>query len=459
MVDSTQTIAPDFHWPVAGESGTVPVDSLVPDPNQPRQHFSPLELADLGESMKSVGGQREILTVRALTNEERKSGQYPKGARYQIVSGERRWRVAIKVKVTTIDIRVRAYASYAEQFLDAWVMNERRVELSDWENALALRRMIDLFGWKTQEEMAKGTGKYVMWISQHLAYLRVHPDVQARMHPEIPSKERLKGPVVLFFGRLEHILQGELIAAMPREFTTVREQINWIKGELKSRGISLSTRKKRPSRAREMLLSFLKYVGGRAQEFEGLAEFSQLFENVPEAQIEETIKKLRDIDKDFKRLVTRVEFLAQSRRVSLGEAAKAEAPPTVAHQPRAPTSRQERPPAPPPTRGRGLFIPPVPPPQPREKSRGERPVIGMDLTPRQKIQPPASAIPAAAQSNVVQEVTVIFFHPHSGRETLDKVSLRRYIELWDLGALKFQRTKGEKPMTYPTREEAESRMA
>ncbi len=56
------------------------------------------------------------------------------------------------------------------------------------------------------------------------------------------------------------------------------------------------------------------------------------------------------------------------------------------------------------------------------------------------------------------EVVVEYYDEKAGRLVMDKISIRRYIEFWDKGLLKFQQQKIPKPAHLPTREEALTRL-
>ena len=137
MDQATYHLPKGFVWPTVGHPGSVPLWTLVPTPKQPRQHFDDDELSALAETMKphKRGQQREIMTVRELTREER--GHYHP-SRYMIKSGERRWRAAALAGLGMLEIRVKEYTSVADEKLDAYMLNENRVGLSDIENAEAV---------------------------------------------------------------------------------------------------------------------------------------------------------------------------------------------------------------------------------------------------------------------------------------------------------------------------------
>ena len=60
----------------------LPVDTVVPNPQQPRKDFSPENLAELADSIREHGIISPLIVTEAGKN------------RYQIIAGERRWRAA-----------------------------------------------------------------------------------------------------------------------------------------------------------------------------------------------------------------------------------------------------------------------------------------------------------------------------------------------------------------------------
>lgn len=109
------------------------------NPFQPRREFSESEIASLTESLKSHDMLQPIL-VRVVNG------------RYQLISGERRLRAAIKAGWSTIPARVRQADDRLVAEL-AIVENLQRKDLNAIEKALSFRRYIDEHGC-TQEHLA-----------------------------------------------------------------------------------------------------------------------------------------------------------------------------------------------------------------------------------------------------------------------------------------------------------------
>ena len=77
----------------------LPVQNLVPGKFQPRKHFDQNELDELAESIRTNGILQPIL-VRKLSE---------KGATYEIIAGERRWRAAQIAKVHEVPVIIRDF--------------------------------------------------------------------------------------------------------------------------------------------------------------------------------------------------------------------------------------------------------------------------------------------------------------------------------------------------------------
>lgn len=147
------------------DSGKVlflPIDSIVPNPNQPRSVFTAPELEELADSIRALG-ILQPLTVR------RRDGQW------ELVAGERRLRAAKLAgleQVPCLSVQVDSQSSS----LLALVENLQRRDLDFWEEALALRQLLDTFH-ISQEEAARRLGKSQSAIANKLRLLKLSPQV------------------------------------------------------------------------------------------------------------------------------------------------------------------------------------------------------------------------------------------------------------------------------------------
>ena len=136
----------------------LPTERIIPNPHQPRMSFDDEELALLAESIKQNGIIQPI-TVRKT------------GCSYELVSGERRLRAAKliglkKIPAIIIDITERNSAVLA------LVENIQRQNLSYFEEAFAIEKLIDFYG-MTQEDAAIRLGKKQSTISNKLRLLKL----------------------------------------------------------------------------------------------------------------------------------------------------------------------------------------------------------------------------------------------------------------------------------------------
>jgi len=118
----------------------IPVDQIVPNPWQPRSAFDPEALQELTDSIRALG------IIQPLTL--RQTGPQ----RYQIISGERRFRAAQAAGLTRVPAYVRQ-ADDAAMLEMAIVENIQREDLDPIETALSFQRLIDECN-LTQEAMA-----------------------------------------------------------------------------------------------------------------------------------------------------------------------------------------------------------------------------------------------------------------------------------------------------------------
>ncbi|NMW74269.1 ParB/RepB/Spo0J family partition protein [Mobiluncus mulieris] len=149
----------------------LPLQSVVPNPNQPREVFDEEALRELAESIKSVGVLQPIV-VRPL---EDSGGE----SRYELVMGERRWRASKLAGKRQIPAIIRETAD-EDMRRDALLENLQRVNLNPLEEAAAYQQMIAEFG-ITQELLAKKLSRSRPQISNTLRLLKLPATVQVKV--------------------------------------------------------------------------------------------------------------------------------------------------------------------------------------------------------------------------------------------------------------------------------------
>ncbi|WGV15192.1 ParB/RepB/Spo0J family partition protein [Fuscovulum ytuae] len=145
----------------------VPVEKLVPNPNQPRRDFRPEALQELAASIR-VKGVIQPLIVRSLDD-----------GRFEIVAGERRWRAAQLAQLHELPVIVRDFTD-SEVIEVAIIENIQRADLNAIEEALAFRQLMDRFG-HTQEKLAEALSKSRSHIANLLRLLSLPDEVQSQV--------------------------------------------------------------------------------------------------------------------------------------------------------------------------------------------------------------------------------------------------------------------------------------
>jgi ParB family chromosome partitioning protein len=152
--------------PVVRADRTVPIEQIVPNPDQPRRHFTPEQLEELSASIKARGVIQPLI-VRQKPGSD---------TLFEIVAGERRWRAAQMAQLHELPVLVREFSDI-EVLEVAIIENIQRADLNAIEEAAGYRQLMDRFG-HTQERMAEALGKSRSHIANLLRLLNLPDDVQ-----------------------------------------------------------------------------------------------------------------------------------------------------------------------------------------------------------------------------------------------------------------------------------------
>jgi ParB family chromosome partitioning protein len=144
----------------------LPIDSIVPNPNQPRVHFDEESLNDLAASIREIGVLQPIL-VRPASS----------GSGYELLAGERRWRASRRAGLAVIPAVVRATDDLGS-VERALVENLHRQDLTPLEEAAAYQQLIEDFQF-THEQVATRVGKSRSAVSNMLRLLALPPSIQS----------------------------------------------------------------------------------------------------------------------------------------------------------------------------------------------------------------------------------------------------------------------------------------
>jgi len=142
----------------------IELSAIEENPFQPRTNFNEEALNELAASIKELGVIQPI-TVRKLS-----------GNKFQLVSGERRFRASKKIGATTIPAYIRI-ANDQEMLEMALVENIQRSDLDPIEIALSYQQLIEEIK-LTQEELSKRVGKNRTTVTNYLRLLKLDPIIQ-----------------------------------------------------------------------------------------------------------------------------------------------------------------------------------------------------------------------------------------------------------------------------------------
>jgi len=191
----------------------IPVEEVLPNPDQPRHYFDPDSLEELAESVRQRGVLQPVLVRRGEAGE------------IILVAGERRLRAA---RMAGLE-RIPAIVTCGNEAEIALIENLQREDLKPVEEAEALWRMVKEHGY-THEQLAKVIGKGRTTITETLSLVRLPEEIKEecrradsyprRLLVEIAKLSSHEDMIKLFRKVKEKSLKSEGV----REITRTREK-------------------------------------------------------------------------------------------------------------------------------------------------------------------------------------------------------------------------------------------
>ncbi len=152
--------------PARGSSAIndIPLDSIKPNPDQPRRTFDSEALEELASSIRELGIIQPLSLRKVGPNE------------YQIIAGERRYRAASLAGLTSVPAYIRT-ANDTELTEMALIENIQREDLNAIEIALTFKKLMEQYD-MTQERLSERIGKKRATIANFLRLLKLPAEVQ-----------------------------------------------------------------------------------------------------------------------------------------------------------------------------------------------------------------------------------------------------------------------------------------
>ena len=142
----------------------LPVDSIVPNPYQPRKTIAPDSIRELAASIESEGLLQPIV-VRKIVDD------------YQLISGERRWRAHQMLGRDSILARIMTTSEMSSASLSL-IENLQREDLNPIDESMGYHSLINEFG-LTQAKVAERVGKSRTYVTNCMRYMQLDEDLRS----------------------------------------------------------------------------------------------------------------------------------------------------------------------------------------------------------------------------------------------------------------------------------------
>ncbi|WP_052890923.1 ParB/RepB/Spo0J family partition protein [Thermogemmatispora carboxidivorans] len=248
--------APAAHQPppraeAEGATQLVPIDSILPNPRQPRRlcRDDDPALLELSASIKEHGLLQPLIVTRLEEESapppdpwagapdddpwaapapasEARASTASSPLRYQLIAGERRWRAARLAGLSQVPVIVKE-ASPQQMLELALIENVQRADLNPIEEALAYQTLAQEFG-LTHEQIAERVGKQRTTITNTLRLLNLAPAVRERLLN--PGEHFTEGHARAIAGLSSYEDQEEALHQVLSRRLTVRETEELVRG-------------------------------------------------------------------------------------------------------------------------------------------------------------------------------------------------------------------------------------
>ena len=219
------------------------INAIEVNPFQPRTKFNEESLRELASSIKELGVIQPI-TVRKIAFNK-----------FQLVSGERRFRASKLIGLETIPSYIRI-ANDQESLEMALVENIQRQDLDAIEIALSYQRLIDEIN-LTQEQMSVRVGKKRSTISNYLRLLKLDPIIQTGIRDGFISMGHGRAIINIE----NQIIQLEIYEKILTQKLSVRQTEQLVKTYKENKVVLTPEKKEIPKYIKKGIKDFSEYFG------------------------------------------------------------------------------------------------------------------------------------------------------------------------------------------------------
>lgn len=228
---------------VVGNIVELELEAIEINPFQPRTSFNEETLKELATSIKELGVIQPITVRKVGFN------------KYQLVSGERRYRASKLVGLTTIPAYIRI-ANDQESLEMALVENIQRVDLDPIEIALSYQRLIDEIN-LTQEQLSDRVGKNRSTVANYMRLLKLDPIVQTGMRDGFISMGHGRALISVESQALQLDIYEKIISNQ----LSVRQTEALVKSLLNPESKTPNTETELPKHIKKGIKEFSEYFG------------------------------------------------------------------------------------------------------------------------------------------------------------------------------------------------------
>lgn len=223
----------------------IELDAITVNPFQPRTNFNEEALKELAGSIRELGVIQPI-TVRKL-----------EGNKFQLVSGERRFRASRLIGATSIPAYVRI-ANDQEMLEMALVENIQRKDLDPIEVALSYRQLIEEVK-LTQEQLSIRVGKNRSTVTNFLRLLKLDPIIQTGIRDGFLSMGHGRALINIY----EPELQLEVYQKIIKDKLSVRQTEQLVKSVKAGKPVETipATKKEIPDHFKEGIKEISAFLG------------------------------------------------------------------------------------------------------------------------------------------------------------------------------------------------------